>query len=155
MKHTIRGFTLLIAVVLSSVMLSVALALIDVAYKQVILALTARQSSYAFYAADAAIECALYYDQKQQAFDYDDPVDSIECRGQTLDFDSAPNSTVQDDGARITTLTVPCATGGAEAMIIVYKWETGTPSTRMYARGYSSCDVTDMRRVERGLNVEF
>ena len=64
MKHLpSRGFTLLISVLLVTVILSLSLSLLDVAYKQVVLSSTAKQSQYAFYTADSALECTLYWDQ--------------------------------------------------------------------------------------------
>lgn len=156
MKHALpKGFTLLISIVLATVALSVALALIDVAYKQVVLAITVRQSQYAFYRADALIECALYYDQTQNAFSYDTPATSITCEGHELVFSDAPNSSVQNGGVRTTTLTMPCDGGGSDGMIVAYKHQSGVPSTYIYGRGYSSCNEDDDRRVERGLRVFY
>ncbi len=59
-----RGFALLIALIFMSVMLSFGLALSSLAYKQQTLAASSVESQYAFYAADAALECALYADQQ-------------------------------------------------------------------------------------------
>jgi Tfp pilus assembly protein PilE len=155
MRTTHKGFTLLIAVVLSTVSLSVALALINVSYKQIVLALTARSSQYAFYNADATIECALYYDQKENSFDFTSPDASITCEGQTLNFSTSPNSSVVAGGIRTTTLTLPCAGGGEKGSIVVYKYSSGVPSTKIYVSGYSTCSATDNRRVERGLSVSY
>lgn len=69
-KKTQRGFALLISVIFMSVMLTFGLALASLAYKQQILTSNAIESQYAFYAADAALECALYADQQQNLFDY-------------------------------------------------------------------------------------
>lgn len=69
-KKTQQGFALLIAIIFMSVMLSFGLTLGSLAYKQQILASNAVESQYAFYAADAGLECALYADQKQNLFDY-------------------------------------------------------------------------------------
>lgn len=65
-----RGFALLIAIIFMSVMLSFGLALGSLGYKQQVLASSAIGSQYAFYAADAALECALYADQQQNLFEY-------------------------------------------------------------------------------------
>src|SRR3989344_7656964 len=65
-----RGFALLIAVIFMSVMLSFGLALGSLSYKQQVLASSAIQSQYAFYAADAGLECALYADQQENRFAY-------------------------------------------------------------------------------------
>ncbi len=62
-NDTQRGFALLIAVIFMSVMLTFGLALGSLAYKQEILASSALESQYAFYAADAGMECVLYADQ--------------------------------------------------------------------------------------------
>ena len=67
---TQRGFTLLVAVILASVALSLGLILLDISYKQVVLASSARQSQSAFYNADSAMECALYWDQQFDSFAY-------------------------------------------------------------------------------------
>lgn len=58
------GFALLVAVVFSSVLLALGLALGSLAYKQQILASNGTRSQYAFYAAEAAFECALLEVQK-------------------------------------------------------------------------------------------
>jgi hypothetical protein len=60
MKHKSRGFTLLIAVIFMSVMLSVGVLFASLGYKQTLLASSTADSHHAFYAADAALECALY-----------------------------------------------------------------------------------------------
>jgi hypothetical protein len=62
------GFTLLIAALVASIVLSIASAIFDIAQKQVALASLSQQSQYAFYAADTAAECALYWDIRYQYF---------------------------------------------------------------------------------------
>jgi hypothetical protein len=81
-----RGFTLLVAVVLSSVALAIGLSLLNISYKQVLLASAAKQSQNAFYAADSVLECALYFDQQLDAFNYITaaPAASIICNGITV-----------------------------------------------------------------------
>jgi Tfp pilus assembly protein PilE len=145
MTHPQRGFTLLIAVVLTSVLLAVGLALLDIAYKQVVLSSTARQSQTAFYTADSALECALYWDQKQNAFSYTTPLTSITCSGKTIAVTSSVSS-----GVRTSTLSVPCETGaGTAALVTVTKDTIG--ATRLYASGFNTCNASDPRRLERGL----
>ncbi len=62
------GFTLLIAALIASIVLSLASAIFDIAQKQVALASLSQQSQYAFYAADTAAECALYWDVRYNYF---------------------------------------------------------------------------------------
>lgn len=143
-----RGFTLLIAVILTSVLLAVSLSLVDTSYKQLVLSSTARQSEIAFYIADTALECALYHDQQQGAFAYSGAAGTIFCNNQNL-----PLSTSVSGSIRTTTFTIPCNGGGTQGGVTVYKNTTG--ATQLYATGYSSCSVTDPRRVERGLKVTY
>ena len=147
-----RGFTLLIAVVLSGVILSLSLALLDIAYKQIVLSSTAKQSQYAFYNADSALECILYYDQTFDAFNANPTgLTQISCNGRTIDFSSAGSV------PKVTLMTIPCVgTGATEAAYVeIYKGYATLPSTRMYATGYSTCNSTDTRRIERGVKVLY
>lgn len=154
-----RGVTLLVAVILSSVVLSVALALLDVAYKQQLLASTAKQSQYAFYNADTVMECALYWDQQMNAFDYTSPLSSGSVICNSLGI---LNYTTTVSGAlRTTTFSVPCTAANdvRGTMTIVKSSGTGfcagTSYNCLYATGYSSCDAADPRRIERGLKVLY
>jgi Tfp pilus assembly protein PilX len=94
-----RGFTLLIAVIFMTVMLSFGLALGSLGYKQITLASTATQSQYAFYAADAGLECALYADQQSNPLLFTMPasdpvaagipVPAITCNGDSSPYASS------------------------------------------------------------------
>ncbi|HRY31044.1 MAG TPA: hypothetical protein P5328_01495 [Candidatus Paceibacterota bacterium] len=57
-----RGFTLLFAVLVSILILSVGISIINLSTKQIILSGSGRESQYAFYAANTGIECAYYFD---------------------------------------------------------------------------------------------
>ncbi len=59
-----RGFTLLLAALVASIVLSIGTAIYSIAQKQVTLASLGRDSQYAFYAADTAAECALFWDDR-------------------------------------------------------------------------------------------
>ena len=146
-----RGFTLLVSVILASVALSIGLALLDIAYKQVVLASSARQSQNAFYNADAVLECALYWDQTQNSFRYTDTSSSISitCGGQpiTVTFTNPPS------GTRTRTFTMPCSGGGTSGSATITKQSDAT--TNIFASGYNTCDDSHTRRIERGLKVIY
>lgn len=159
-----RGITLLIAVILSSVILSVTLSLLDITYKQVILASSAKQSQYAFYAADSAMECVLYWDQQKDAFDYTATpylTSGITCAdpmgvAQTIIPLNAPNSSVQGGSSRTTIFYLPCGAamgGGTYGYVSITKANGG--ATSIYTAGYSSCSAADPRRIERGLKISY
>jgi len=57
-----KGFTLLYAVLVSSIVLSASLSIINIALKQHKLSALSRESKIAFYAANTGIDCALYWD---------------------------------------------------------------------------------------------
>jgi hypothetical protein len=161
MMTTPRGITLLVAVILSSVVLSVALSLLDITYKQVVLASSAKLSQYAFYTADSAMECVLYWDQQKDAFDYTATTyltSGITCSDntgslQTIVPNTAPNTSTVVGSTRTTIFYIPCQSGGTQGMVTISKMNTG--STTIYANGYSSCTATDPRRIERGVKVSY
>jgi hypothetical protein len=68
------GFTLLIAALVASIVLSIASAIFSIAQKQIVLASLSQQSQYAFYVADTASECALYWDVRYSYFAPTTPV---------------------------------------------------------------------------------
>ncbi len=162
-----RGITLLISVILASVVLSVSLSLLDITYKQVLLASSAKQSQYAFYAADSAMECALYWDQQKDAFDFvassylSSGITCADSTGATqtivMSPSSWPSSPVNYSSVISTTRTsyfhLPCTGGGDSGVVTVTKTNTGT--TNIFATGYSNCSATDPRRIERGLKVNY
>ncbi len=157
-QNSSRGFTLLVAIVLSSVALTLGIALLDIAYKQIVLSSVTKQSEVAFYAADSALECALYYDQKQGAFDYTTPFGSgsIFCGNVAI----SNYTTNLAGGTRTTSFDVGCPGGGISGRVTVYKTDgvaqcTANKTTCMYANGYSTCNSGDPRRIERGLKVTY
>lgn len=159
-----RGFALLIAVIFMSVMLSFGLALGSLSYKQQILASTATASQYAFYVADAALECALYADQQQDIFVYpaSDPtsVPVITCDGST------PISATKawSDSKWIITQRLSLDSDKRCADVTVYKYkEPQLPSnvtTYLFSQGYDvSCATVaspnGARFVSRGFSVSY
>jgi hypothetical protein len=154
MMHTTqpRGFTLIIAVILSSVVVSVGLTLLEITYKQITLASSATQSQYAFYNADTTLECALYWDQQFGAFDFTTPLESenITCNRKTV---TRYRSFIPFAGTRRTEFAVPCESYGTRGFVTIDK--TTTNQTVILANGYNSCDEDDLRRVERGLKAEY
>lgn len=85
-KNSQRGFTLLLAALIASIVLAIGTAVFDIAQKELILSSAGRNSQFAFYAADSASECALFWDTRYQYFATSTPTLSPEpfCDGQTL-----------------------------------------------------------------------
>ncbi|HSE56697.1 MAG TPA: hypothetical protein VLB02_01280 [Candidatus Paceibacterota bacterium] len=151
---TQAGFAMLFTVLLISLVLSLALGISNITYKQTILSSLAKDSQIAFYQADAGAECGLYYDFTLNAFPepstfaaIQSTVPTITCGTETLTLDPADSS--DDD--------------------FVYRSSPASPSNPCYnvvfdktgveniiqAYGYNICDQDHPRQVERALQVRY
>lgn len=87
-KSGSRGFTLLLAALVSSVVLALGTSIYELAQKEIMLSSVGRDSQFAFYAADTAAECALYWDFRYSYFGTTAPTDPAAqnptCDGQAL-----------------------------------------------------------------------
>ncbi len=83
-----RGFTLLLAALISSIALSVGIAIYTIAQKEITLSSLGKYSAYAFYNADSGAECALYWDIKGSSvttfFSTTTPPSTITCDKQSV-----------------------------------------------------------------------
>lgn len=157
-----RGFALLIAVIFMSIMLALGLALSSLGYKQEVIASSAIESQYAFYAADAALECALYDDQQQNAFDYASHSSTkhpnvIVCDGASATEESYTyTSSVLSVSER---LSLNSDTRCADVTVYKYPTPQNGVSTYIFAEGYdvpcTNIESGSTRFVARGLYARF
>ncbi len=63
-----RGFTLLLASLIASLLATIGLAMFAIAQKEIRLSSMGRESQFAFYAADTGAECALFLNYVHNAF---------------------------------------------------------------------------------------
>lgn len=84
-----KGFSLLFAVFISTLVLVVGASIISVSLRQLKLSGLARDSQFAFYAANTGIECAMYWDLRESYAN--DPV-FISSNSQTPRDSSAPDA---------------------------------------------------------------
>lgn len=159
--HNSRGFALLIAVIFMSVMLTFGLALGSFAYKQQVLASGSVESQYAFYAADAALECALYADQQQSLFAYI-PDLGAPAPVMTCDNSAPVSATVLSHTASqwVTSTRLSLDSGRRCADVTVYKPAPNTDTNYLFSQGYDvSCSVvaspSGARFVSRGINARY
>ena len=159
-NRTQRGFVLLIAVIFTSVMLAFGITLGALGYKQQLLSTSAAGSQDAFYVADAVLECLLYADQQQDAFNYADhsastPPDLITCDNSTAtDVSYTYTTAPSDPDPKLLDIQRLSMDGGAHcADVMALKKSSG--STYLYAQGYNvpCASVTDTGRFSsRGLS---
>lgn len=158
------GFALLIAVIFMSVMLTFGLVLGSIAYKQQVLASSAIASQYAYYAADAGLECLLYYDQQLNAFAYPavqpPTAPGLTCNGVGSQFTSAyPTGIVSYDATRwIISERIPISSNRC-VDVTIYK-PNGVGTTYFFSQGYDvSCTIlanpSGARFVSRGVGARY
>ena len=147
-SHGKRGFTLLYAVLVSSLLLAVGIAIFNIATKQILLSSAARASQTAFYGADTGIECAFYWDfQPSSKFAAGAPPDTINCAGVSL-----PTNPVTSGATTTTQFKID----NGNYCITVKVEKTETPRrTQIEARGQNTCDGSSLRRVERAIRAIY
>lgn len=164
-----KGFAMLFAVLVSSVLLAIGLSIFNLTVKELALSSSGRESQFAFFAADTGAECALYWDIKgSQIFatssadstptpSNPDCVDSFGASGpQYISINNYVTRTL-DSATTQFELTIPQSSGDYCAIVTVEKSSSdGFLSTTIDSRGYNlPCDSTDSNRVERALKITY
>ncbi|MBF05202.1 hypothetical protein CL644_00615 [bacterium] len=159
-----RGFILILAALVASLLTSLGLAMFSIAKKEIILSSLGRDSQLAFYAADTGAECALYWDFKYNAFStstvFSSPDIIPTCAGNVLqDFPTPYEQGVPDGisglgGNNYSTFWFEPE--GRCVYVTVTKRAT-YPNTVVESLGYStSCSEPDHpRRLERAVRSTF
>ncbi len=147
------GIALFIAIIFASVVLLIGLTMASFGYKQVVLSSTAVASQKAYYAADSAMECALYADQQQSAFT--DSTDGyIYCAGLDHFTETNVNGYRKYEISKIRNISLDVC-----ANVVVYK-ETSSPyttyifSTGFYDVGQNNCNVNTHTTV-KGVSIKY
>lgn len=176
-----KGFTLLFASLIVSLVLSISLAIAHISLSQIILSSAGKESQKAFYNADSGLECAMYYEYNEQRTDgtpffatstVSNPPAGLACAGIT----AVKISTIKGTGANATTTTSfsinpptfsdPTLGGPWTCLVDEPSFEVkvsktsnvtypGAVNVLIEARGYNTCDDTNPKRVERGLYTRF
>lgn len=168
MKHSNhkKGYTLLFAVLLSSLVLSISVSILTISRKELILSASARESQMSFFAADAGIECALYYNNLGQ-FNIENLDGSVSPNFSNF---SCNNTDADDMQASYNgsgyfyfefaldqkQTTDPCAKVGVWKEYYDHDEDSLTPEvikTTIESRGYNTCVTLNPRRTERAIRV--
>lgn len=161
-----KGFVLLFAVLTSSILLAIGLGIFSIAYKELLLSSSDRESQIAFYAADSAAECAVYWDAIHPGF-IDGIFGLVDAGGVVYDADSSGipmcagvdiNDTWTVTGSGVfpivTTFDLTFEDGSC-AKVTVTKNYSSVSNTEIRSRGFNSCDTNTSRRAERGLRLTY
>jgi hypothetical protein len=141
------GFTLLVSVIVTGMLMIVSFAVVNIAVKQLILSNSNEESQYAFYNADSGVECAVYWDFHGGVSAFTQPLSgSPTCKGQAL------NVTVVSAATTTFTLNFPSPGKGC-AIVDVGKHADNT--TIIDSRGYNNCTGGAIRRLERAEKLSY
>lgn len=143
-SQTQKGFAILFTVLVISILLAISLSISNIALKELLLSSATRDSHSAFYAADTALECALYADTKKNAL-------SIVNGSIVLDPALRP-SCAEVDSTTPTKITFKNPSGSPYCYRFTIE---KTTLTKIEARGYNTCDEFNLRRVERGIRISY
>jgi hypothetical protein len=152
-----KGFTLLLAALVATVVLSLGSSIFVIAKKQVTLSSLGRDSQFAFYAADTGAECALYWDIRHDAFGATPPA-STSCDGvaMTQIVASGNRSTAPYEIQFQMDLFTGDSTGNCVQVSI--QKNTSNPFTVIHADGYSvSCALinSSARALQRSVELHY
>src|SRR3989344_1549773 len=87
-----KGFALLYAVMISSMLLAIALGVTDISLKEIKFGTSAKDTNEAFFAADTGAECALFYDKSTGGVFITGTSPSITCNNDTFTANESPTS---------------------------------------------------------------
>lgn len=152
MNHELRkkknkGFALLYAVLISSALLAIGLAIFNITIKELLFSSLGRDSQFAFYAADTGSECAFYWDFEHNSF-ATSSISSIECAGNTID-------SMGGGGYEMPSVfTLDFSPEPYCVVVSVVKYESPA-RTVVESRGYNTCDTANPRRVERAIRTTY
>ncbi len=171
-----RGYTLLFSVLISSLLLTIGLAILMISKKELLLSSSGRESQFAFYAADTGVECAMYSDFGTEGGAFSDKTNSpplLKCnKHDNIIVNKIDNKTPPSGSGAAFMIEfifkVPLDRNGSEnspspcAIVTVDKLyspdsDSSLLKTIIQSKGYNTgCDVTtDPRKVERGLRVAY
>jgi hypothetical protein len=144
-----KGFAMLFTVLIMSLILTIAVGISNITFKQTILSGLAKDSQIAFYQADRGIECGMYYDITVNAFPKGTvtPQNQITCGNSQLTYDAGQSASdhfvfVESSASN----TSPCVTVTFD--------KTDALKYTVYADGYNLCGESP-RKVERSLSVTY
>ena len=141
-----QGSVLILALIMASILLSVGMGISNIALKEIKLSSIGDESGKAFYMADTAAECALYWDLAEGAFSITSPPASVNCVG-----DDHP--VVFDAPFSRFTFDVQLTESDSCAHVRVEKPSEVTTVTALGEN--TGCGSASARTVQRGFEVKY
>ncbi len=146
------GFVSLIALLLANIFLIIGFSVFGISMRELTLSTGGRESMLAFFAADGGMECALYWDIKDDAFATSTPAGNINCAGQNIPVTKTPDG-MSGGTSDFSFNFVAGDITSSFASVVVTKAADG--GTVIKSRGMNSGDASNPRRVERAWRVSY
>lgn len=141
-RKTEKGYVALFAVLVASIILSMALGIANISLKELNFTATAKESSFAFFAADTGSECALYSDRDLMLFEGNPPSVTMNCRDQNLLGNSASLSPFEGGGVIYTFPALTLDRGCVLVTVVkdneIDPNDSNILGTRVTAKGYNT-----------------
>jgi hypothetical protein len=146
--QTNKAFVSMIALLLSNIFLVIGLSVFNIALREIVLSSGARESLFAFYAADGGMECALYWDIEKNHFSTDVDLGNINCSEQ--DIPVIFTDCGADCSRNVFSLNYP---SGSCVNVEVKKLPGDITEIKSF--GQNTCVVSNKNRVERAWRVTY
>lgn len=156
-----KGFTLLFAVLISSVALSVGISIFNISIKELKLSTSARESQFALYASDTGIDCAIFWDLRGTGSAiFPTSTQSVNSLGMNCmgsDITASWDESQQSANSATTTFTLQFSADLRDPCVDVevVKNFNLSQETRITSRGYNTCIINNERRTERAIRVIY
>ena len=167
-----KGFTLLLAALVASIVLALGTSIFQIAQKEFALSAMGRDSQFAFYAADTGAECALYWDIRYRYFGTSTPLvepapfcdeQSLIASGNTdITGRPPPRGASEDDSVLYPyTMSFTIAPNGRCVTVTIEKTigqSSNAPKTLVRSSGFSTdCAsvATSPRALQRSVELHY
>ncbi len=146
------GFVILFAVTLAALLLSIAVGVINIAFREIKFSTNARGTNDAFFAADTGIECALFNDKLSSRVFVANGSEKVECLNSSFEPEQSP--------ASFWSFNIAGLGGEGKACAKITVDKTNNPRTKIISKGYDvgssggNCNPTE-NSIERQLEVNY
>lgn len=156
-KRRNAGFTLLVAIMVTALILLVSFVVANVTLKQLLISQSAKESQYAFYNAESGMECAMFWDFFGGSSQFDpDFAGGVTCNGQLVSTGAplhSPETGTSVVGGSTNSIFSFNLTRGCVIVRVTKNLATG--DTTIDSRGYNTCTSGAIRRLERGVELTY
>jgi len=152
-----KGYAILFTIVIVSAISVITAGLANTAYKQLVLSSLAKDSQSAFYQADTASDCALYADmvKVQEPGSTFLSVSPWTCGGYTLKVNPVAGDPLGSYSLNPSDEYSPNPCFRITVTKKINSDDSTVTDTKISAKGYNICNMTNTRTVEREIQINY